>query len=119
MPFFKPKYQLDGDGYLDSGVSAETLQTNLPHALSYKDHDLLIIKLDDSSIMAISSACPHAAADLADGYCHRGRITCPEHDWKFDLKSGRTLYPEDEHLRLKRYETKLDKTIKIKIDPSR
>lgn len=56
--------------------------------------------------LAFSALCPHAAADLTGGELHNGRVTCPEHGYKFDVSNGRILYPSDEIYRLQRYETK-------------
>lgn len=38
---------------------------------------------------ATSSRCPHAGADISQGWCEGGKIVCPYHRHKFDLESGR------------------------------
>ncbi len=67
----------------------------------------MILTLLDGKPAAFAALCPHAAGDLRRGEVYRGRIDCPVHGWRFDIKSGRTLYPADENLRLKRYETEV------------
>lgn len=62
-------------------------------------------------IHAMSSKCPHASADMADGEFYRGKVECPDHGYVFDVKTGRTLWPEDEMLCLKRYPVKITNDI--------
>ena len=56
-------------------------------------------------IFAFSAKCPHAGGDFREGELHRGRVFCPVHQWKFDLKSGRCI--GDENYRLKKYEVSM------------
>ena len=94
---------MDAEGWYRLAVSAETIQENAITAVTIAKTDLIVTRLD-GEIVAFSAECPHAAADLTDGTLHRGRITCPDHEWKFDIKTGRTLWPEDESCRLKRFD---------------
>jgi nitrite reductase/ring-hydroxylating ferredoxin subunit len=55
-------------------------------------------------LIAFDHACPHAAADLSKGDLHRGKVSCHDHDYKFDIVTGRTLWPPDEMVCLKKYE---------------
>lgn len=57
-------------------------------------------------LYAFDSACPHAAADLSQGSLRGWQICCHEHDYCFDVRTGRIVWPEDEIYRLRRYETK-------------
>ncbi len=66
----------------------------------------LILTRQQGKALAFSALCPHAAADLSKGQLRNGRVTCPEHGYKFDVCNGRILYPSDENYRLKRYEVK-------------
>ena len=59
-------------------------------------------------LVAFSPRCPHASANLLEGHWGNGRITCPKHGWKFNLVSGRTIYPADEACRLKRYPAEIN-----------
>ena len=63
----------------------------------------IILTRWQGELRAFSSQCPHASADLAEGDLHRGRITCPDHGYKFDIGNGRCFWPEDEVCRLKVY----------------
>ena len=61
----------------------------------------LILTLAEGEPVAFRRTCPHASADLADGDLRRGRVTCPLHGYKFDMRTGRILYPTDESYRLR------------------
>jgi nitrite reductase (NADH) small subunit len=39
-------------------------------------------------IVAIGNECPHAAGSLGDGLVDGGIVTCPQHGWEFDARSG-------------------------------
>lgn len=115
MKLFRQK-QRDGDGFWTTGLSTKTVQPNTPYSLKIKGEAIIVTRID-GEIYAFSADCPHAAADLNDGTLHRGRITCPLHGWKFDIRTGRTLWPEDETCRLKRFDVKLTAgKVKIKLD---
>lgn len=49
---------------------------------------LCIIKLE-GEYFAVQSKCPHAGADLSNGWCTNGNLICPYHRHEFDLKTGR------------------------------
>jgi nitrite reductase/ring-hydroxylating ferredoxin subunit len=40
-------------------------------------------------LFAVQSKCPHAGADLSQGWCSHGNIVCPYHRHEFDLETGR------------------------------
>jgi 3-phenylpropionate/trans-cinnamate dioxygenase ferredoxin subunit len=46
-------------------------------------------------IMAFTALCPHASANLCDGWLDAmGRIVCPEHKYRFDPANGRNTTGE-------------------------
>lgn len=57
-------------------------------------------------LYAVDTQCPHAAADLSKGSLRTWQLCCHEHDYCFDIRNGRIVWPEDEVYRLKRYEVK-------------
>jgi nitrite reductase (NADH) small subunit len=50
---------------------------------------------------AIDQSCPHRGGPLADGIVDAGCVTCPLHDRRFDLATGRC--DNDEELRVGTY----------------
>ena len=45
----------------------------------------------DGALYAIEGRCPHKGASLGNGTVDGGAVTCPWHDWKFDLRTGAGL----------------------------
>ena len=47
-----------------------------------------------SGWVAVSDACPHMGASLAEGKIVDGKIECAWHGWKFDLRTGKNAFKE-------------------------
>ena len=45
----------------------------------------------EGNLYAIEGRCPHKGASLGNGTVDGCEVTCPWHDWKFDLKTGEGL----------------------------
>ena len=43
-----------------------------------------------SAYFALDNTCPHAGGSLGDGYVSRATLHCPQHDWPFDLTTGKS-----------------------------
>lgn len=63
---------------------------------------ILLTRLNGRAV-AFGAACPHAAGDLGAGQFHRNQIECPVHGYRFDVSSGRAVWPPDEMCRLSYY----------------
>lgn len=50
--------------------------------------NLCLVK-DGESFFALSSKCPHAGADLTNGWCENKKLICPFHRYAYDLETGR------------------------------
>jgi nitrite reductase (NADH) small subunit/3-phenylpropionate/trans-cinnamate dioxygenase ferredoxin subunit len=48
----------------------------------------LAVFLTGEQVTAIDSTCPHAGANLADGWIEDGCAVCPWHAWAFRLDNG-------------------------------
>ena len=54
-----------------------------------------LVAMVDGAPFAISDHCPHRSGVLSDGLLRDGVVTCPEHWWRFDVRTGaRTDHPE-------------------------
>jgi 3-phenylpropionate/trans-cinnamate dioxygenase ferredoxin component len=114
MPLFQKKPDPDPEGYYPT-VPADTIQQDRITAVQVDGRPLILTRVD-GVIHAVSARCPHAAADLTKGSLYRGRIECPDHGYRFDVRTGRTLWPEDEVCRLKRYAVKEEGgVVKVKL----
>ena len=61
---------------------------------------------DGGGFVAVANSCPHAGGNLSAGEIHRGTVTCPMHQWKFDLNTGHCVGTDD--VFLKRYACKVE-----------
>jgi nitrite reductase/ring-hydroxylating ferredoxin subunit len=44
---------------------------------------------NDDRFFALGSKCPHAGADLTNGWCENKKLVCPFHRYSYDLETGR------------------------------
>lgn len=56
---------------------------------------IAIFRTDTSEIFAASNTCPHKGGPLADGIVHGQSVTCPLHNWVFDLNTGEAQGADD------------------------
>ena len=47
-----------------------------------------IFRTSDDRIFALEDRCPHKGGPLSEGIVHGDRVTCPLHNWVFDMNSG-------------------------------
>ncbi|MDR3623676.1 MAG: Rieske (2Fe-2S) protein [Chlamydiales bacterium] len=50
----------------------------------------------DGIFYAIDNFCPHKGAPLAEGKLQECQISCPWHNWKFDVTTGKSINQEGE-----------------------
>ncbi len=114
MRIFKSKAIPDEEGYFDA-VAAASVPAGEMTAVTINGQKLILTRYDNT-FYAFNAACPHAAADLTDGWLSRYKVTCPDHDYCFDMRDGRLLWPEDEIYRLQKYDLKeVDGMIKVRL----
>ena len=49
---------------------------------------IAVFRTDTAEVFATANACPHKGGPLAEGIVHGGKVTCPLHNWVFDLATG-------------------------------
>ena len=89
------------EGFQYAAKSAD-IRPNTITPVAINNTPIILTRINDA-IHAFLARCPHASGDLTQGDLHRGRIDCPNHGYKFDVESGRPLWPPDEACRLKKY----------------
>lgn len=47
-----------------------------------------IFRTDEETVYATSNTCPHKGGPLVEGIVHGAKVTCPLHNWVFDLGTG-------------------------------
>lgn len=69
--------------------------------------EVALFRLGDR-IVALDNECPHRGGPIGEGRIHDGRVTCPWHEWTFDIATGVcTLNPA---ARLRQYPVRIDGT---------
>lgn len=59
--------------------------------------EICLIKTKES-FYACDIKCPHAGADLSQGWIEAGKITCPFHRHQYDLSNGRGAEGQGDYL---------------------
>ena len=47
-----------------------------------------LFRTADDQLFALEDRCPHKGGPLSEGIVHGGQVTCPLHNWVFDLNTG-------------------------------
>ena len=64
---------------------------------------------------AIDNTCPHRGAPLGEGRVEEGILICPNHEWRFELKSG--WCPQNPELSTEVYPIKVhDEKIYVRLE---
>lgn len=62
----------------------------------------------EGEIYAVQNKCPHAGAQLSNGWCSNGNIVCPHHRQEFDLKTGRGALGQNNYVNTYPLELRID-----------
>ncbi len=49
---------------------------------------IALFRTAEDEVFAASDTCPHKGGPLSEGIVHGQSVTCPLHNWVFDLNSG-------------------------------
>jgi toluene monooxygenase system ferredoxin subunit len=60
--------------------------------------NLIVVNAGDAFV-AYQAMCPHEAIPLAEGVCDGAVLTCLEHMWQFDVKTGAPMGDAQEGLK--------------------
>ena len=61
---------------------------NFIRLLKVDGKKICLVKVD-SDFFATQSRCPHAGADLSQGFCKDKKLICAFHRYEYDLQTGR------------------------------
>ncbi|MFN4060330.1 MAG: nitrite reductase small subunit NirD [Paracoccus hibiscisoli] len=48
-----------------------------------------VFRTADDRVFALDDRCPHKGGPLSEGIVHGTQVTCPLHNWVFDMATGR------------------------------
>lgn len=57
--------------------------------------NIALFRTAGDAVFAIKDQCPHRGGPLSQGIVHGNSVTCPLHNWKIDLASGKALGPDE------------------------
>ena len=60
---------------------------------------IAVFRTQEDQIFALENRCPHKAGPLSEGIVHGASVTCPLHNWVFDLETGKALGADDGRVR--------------------
>ena len=60
----------------------------------------------EGQVYAIKNQCPHMGGELGEGLLTGDVVRCPEHGWRFSVKTGRA--PDTEVVAVRTYEVQID-----------
>jgi nitrite reductase/ring-hydroxylating ferredoxin subunit len=52
----------------------------------------------DGNIFALGATCPHAGADLSEGWCNNGKLICPYHRYSYNLHTGKGSEGQNDYI---------------------
>ncbi len=58
---------------------------NTPHG------KIAVFRTMEDKIFAIENRCAHRGGPLSEGIVHGASVTCPLHNWVYDLETGKAL----------------------------
>ena len=74
--------------YTDTKVTPENLAVGSSLCVQMGDAQVGIFHTNDG-LFALDNVCPHRGAPLHDGQIMDGAVTCPWHQWQFQLQDGK------------------------------
>ncbi|WP_274362687.1 nitrite reductase small subunit NirD [Paenibacillus thermotolerans] len=61
--------------------------------------NIALFRLSNEEVLAVENRCPHKGGVLSEGMVCGGKVHCPLHDWKIDLRSGEAEEPDEGSVR--------------------
>ncbi|MFW5432159.1 MAG: nitrite reductase small subunit NirD [Methylophilaceae bacterium] len=57
--------------------------------------DIGVFRTEDDRVFALNNSCPHKKGPLSQGIVHGDKVTCPLHNWKISLVTGKADEPDE------------------------
>lgn len=57
-----------------------------------------IFRTADDRVFALDDRCPHKGGPLSEGIVHGTSVTCPLHNWVFDMTTGQAQGADSGHV---------------------
>lgn len=56
---------------------------------------IAVFRTAEAEVFAATNSCPHKGGPLSEGIVHGQLVTCPLHNWVFDLNTGEAQGTDD------------------------
>ncbi len=86
-------------------IKEAELKSGYPVRAYPKGMSVLLFRRGES-VHALSSQCPHMGCSLGGAVLDGAMLTCPCHDWQFDIVSGRFVSAPE--IGLQKYDAKIE-----------
>ena len=73
--------------YADTGLKTEDLVVGTSFCVKLGEAQVGLFHTTEG-LFAIDNVCPHRGAPLHEGFVTDGFVTCPWHQWQFQLEDG-------------------------------
>lgn len=57
-----------------------------------------VFRTADDQVFALDDRCPHKGGPLSEGIVHGAQVTCPLHNWAFDMATGQAQGADEGHV---------------------
>ena len=61
--------------------------------------EIAVFRTGDNEVFALVNRCPHKHGPLSEGIVHGASVTCPLHNWVFDLATGKAQGADEGQVR--------------------
>ena len=78
-------------------ATADLIKDGTGNTFVRNGHGVAVFRVD-GKLYAIDDACTHEDGPLGEGEVNGTVVTCPYHDWRFDMNSGECLSHENRHV---------------------
>lgn len=75
------------NGFIDIGA-LEDIPAQGARLVRTAQGCIAVFRTADDRVFALDDRCPHKGGPLSEGIVHGDRVTCPLHNWVFDLNTG-------------------------------
>lgn len=85
-------------GWVDVGAVDDIPRQSsrvLHHSVNGQPLPIAVFRSLDDHYFALIDRCPHRGAPLSQGIVHGHAVTCPLHNWVFDLATGAAKAPDE------------------------
>ena len=80
---------------------------NFIRLIKVEGKKICLVKVDNE-FFATQSTCPHAGADLSQGFCKDKKLICAFHRYEYDLKTGRGATGQGDYINIYPLEVRED-----------